>query len=558
MASVKVDTDKSSSRPYMGIIDQQGGGEAGEISPGSKDKKKPGFLKQIKSAFKLFVPKVYDSSGPYHVGVFDHYFKPRPGFDFKSAFYFTESEIEQEFFPTELMFRVYYPTEKDIEKGEKIDWLPEPIDCYSHGYASFSKTPNFFSNTIFNVLRPHIRQPAYHFPKLLNPELLSYSSPSVSGVESIHENTKPSDNIKESVQIDSDSSKEKVNTISTEQSNRSDRPNEKLFPVAVFSHGLAGNRTTYSAVCRELASYGFIVIAIEHKDGSASATFLRDQDKSLLFQDFEKFRVKKNKQLEKTPDFVPMLDFGPERLAFQKRKLKMRLDEIDEVVNLLYNLNSAEPTTRNSLDESKDTKDAQSTNGDNPFASIGLEGKMDINNMIIAGHSFGGALALETIKRNNTGFSNGSKPFKAAVLLDPWMFSVDKEVPELGIPTLVLRSEDFSQYTENYEQELEYFRISLDKGEAGSLLSTHSLFYSATIKKIKHQHFSDMYSILPWVAKLNKPKFDLDPHQALSITNNLIIEFLRISYSKDLHEHPDNLNTLAEFDKKNMDYISFD
>lgn len=39
--------------------------------------------------------------------------------------------------------------------------------------------------------------------------------------------------------------------------------------VVLFSHGLCGTRSMYSALCTELASQGYIVVAPEHTDGSA-------------------------------------------------------------------------------------------------------------------------------------------------------------------------------------------------------------------------------------------------------------------------------------------------
>ena len=42
----------------------------------------------------------------------------------------------------------------------------------------------------------------------------------------------------------------------------SDQP---LFPVIVYSHGMGSMRTTYTAICCDLASNGFVVGAMEHR-----------------------------------------------------------------------------------------------------------------------------------------------------------------------------------------------------------------------------------------------------------------------------------------------------
>ena len=47
------------------------------------------------------------------------------------------------------------------------------------------------------------------------------------------------------------------------------------WPVTVFSHGLAGSRNAYSYICGNLASYGTIVIALDHRDGSSPVQYVR-------------------------------------------------------------------------------------------------------------------------------------------------------------------------------------------------------------------------------------------------------------------------------------------
>ena len=39
----------------------------------------------------------------------------------------------------------------------------------------------------------------------------------------------------------------------------------RRWPLVVFSHGLGCARNIYSRVCYDLASYGFVVAAVEHR-----------------------------------------------------------------------------------------------------------------------------------------------------------------------------------------------------------------------------------------------------------------------------------------------------
>lgn len=46
----------------------------------------------------------------------------------------------------------------------------------------------------------------------------------------------------------------------------------KIVPI-IMSHGLTVTRHFYTALCAELASHGYIVLALDHHDGSCCHTF---------------------------------------------------------------------------------------------------------------------------------------------------------------------------------------------------------------------------------------------------------------------------------------------
>ena len=47
------------------------------------------------------------------------------------------------------------------------------------------------------------------------------------------------------------------------------------FPVIVFCHGLGAMRTTYSSICADLSSHGYVVASVEHTDQSACISLRR-------------------------------------------------------------------------------------------------------------------------------------------------------------------------------------------------------------------------------------------------------------------------------------------
>ncbi|VDN00073.1 unnamed protein product, partial [Onchocerca ochengi] len=73
----------------------------------------------------------------------------------------------------------------------------------------------------------------------------------------------------------------------------------------------------------------------------------------------------------------------------------------------------------------------------NDFAWSQFKGRLDTDRVFIAGHSFGGSTAIATAAALPTNIS-------AAVLLDGWMFPIDKELlTRVRQSILFMNAEDF-------------------------------------------------------------------------------------------------------------------
>lgn len=61
----------------------------------------------------------------------------------------------------------------------------------------------------------------------------------------------------------------KMNVIENADFIAHDMRSKPLIPI-IFSHGLSSNRTLHSGTCKDLASHGYIVLIMDHRDGTSS------------------------------------------------------------------------------------------------------------------------------------------------------------------------------------------------------------------------------------------------------------------------------------------------
>ncbi|XP_037541182.1 platelet-activating factor acetylhydrolase [Nematolebias whitei] len=323
-------------------------------------------------------------------------------------------------------FRLYYPCQ-ETEKAEKPDWVPSRE--YFNGLADFMKINRTLSETIFNYLFGSFKIPAY-----------------------------------------------------------TDAPfksNEKC-PVVIFSHGLGAFRTLYSAICAELASQGFIVASLEHRDQSASATYYfceeTESERSASAQD----------GLIKEWMYYRALRHNEREFPLRNKQVKQRAEECVLALDKLTQINSG-VAVQNVLRTE--------------FDWTTLENSMDLCRIAVMGHSFGGATAIEALCKE--------VKFKCGIALDAWMVPLDENIfPRVKQPIFFINSEKF-QWAGN---------ISRIRKLDSAVVQRKMI----TIRGTVHQSFPDFTFLTSnWIGKMMKLKGEIDPELAIDLSNKATLAFLQ-------------------------------
>ncbi|XP_075717077.1 platelet-activating factor acetylhydrolase isoform X2 [Rhinoderma darwinii] len=265
------------------------------------------------------------------------------------------------------------------------------------------------------------------------------------------------------------------------------KPGER-YPFVIFSHGLGAFRTLYSAFCIGLASQGFVVAAVEHRDESASATFyLRERSPAdNCGKDEERDTLEEVWLYNKSPK--P----GADEFPLRYEQIQKRADECLRALELMLNVNAGKPVT-NALPSK--------------FDWLRLKDSIDVQKVAVVGHSFGAATAIKALGRDSR--------FRCAVALDAWMFPLREEMfSTIHQPVIFINSEKF-QWVDN---------VLVMKKMDSSRVERKMI----TIKGSVHQSFPDFTFLTGYlIGKIFKLKGEIDPYVGMDIIVNVTLAFLQ-------------------------------
>ncbi|WVQ95156.1 hypothetical protein IAU59_002250 [Kwoniella sp. CBS 9459] len=369
----------------------------------------------------------------------------------------------------EVAYSVFYPASNEGGKGwfgsgsksssMGVSWVPEPFWGVIKGYEKFlsgktgqppSRGMKWLAGTL-GYIAGRLKIPVYPFAPLLPPTAPSSSSSASSS------------------------------SLSTR------------YPLVIFSHGLAGTRHTYSQFCAGLASEGYVVLSLEHRDGSGPAVCLPASEGAGGGAEIDTRDTKEGGALNESRvmHYIRQVDLkwaeGDDKSLthFRTLQLDIRSREIYEAYHsfkkLLTPSTDISSSPKASASVSDSGLDKKGVERRNEWIKS-LEGKVDAEDLRLTGHSFGGGTVLHILQTPSPDPLLPALPVKQAIALDPWLepiplpSSSTKAHPGMP-PLLVINSVGFTEWSDHFRR-----LVGMVKEAEGWLMS---------VQGVGHQSFSD-------------------------------------------------------------------
>ncbi|KAF9520716.1 hypothetical protein BS47DRAFT_1374626 [Hydnum rufescens UP504] len=239
------------------------------------------------------------------------------------------------------------------------------------------------------------------------------------------------------------------------------------WPLVIFSHGLAGGRAMYSHFCAELASEGYIVLAVEHRDGTGPSVRIRSNG---TFRTLHYLRVGDIVWGENIPDHP--LPLRSEQLVFRSAEVHETFRTFSHLIRGI-------------------SKDLVCETGGPAYDFSQWVDKVDINRLILAGHSFGASTTF-TIIRNPPPSSYAPLPISHALLLDPWLDPVPSTpVKPSHKPQLAIINSEVATLMKDHFRRLRDTVVDWNEDEKNTPATL------MTIVRARHGDFSDLSVLFP-------------------------------------------------------------
>ena len=377
-------------------------------------------------------------------------------------------------------FRIFYPCENQKENARPVRWIPSPqrpnLSAFARLLGAGSRASDFFS--YFPTILYYITIPAQRNAPLL---------------------TAPT--------------------------------SSKRWPVMMFSHGLAGNRNLYSHVCGSMASYGLVVIAMDHRDGSSPVQYIRATADTPS-------KIVDEIKISHSP--------SPEVYAARDKQLRIRCYEASLIHAALLKIDSGEKV--DNLDDNTSHSKKERVEVLSRFAN-----QLDVQTpgrITWAGHSFGACTTIQFLKSvfyakerpqnahsplivpTDPSLTSQITPASPVLLLDLWTLPLrsptqswlfERPLPSYtdssigGKNILSIMSQAFFKWTGNFND----VRRAIAPPKNFSGAKPH-LFYPATSQHFSQSDFGVLFPFL--TSKLLKTE---DPERILLLNTRAMVQVLR-------------------------------
>ena len=306
-----------------------------------------------------------------------------------------------------LAITLYYPSSLPLASPNRRPWarpwLPQPVSLIGEGYARLAGVPRLssvFTFALWALGSSTVIPGVVDAPILTGAEkVLTDEGSGAGGFGKIME--------------------------AAEQEHQELKRNEDFgtLPCVVFTHGMAGMSQSYAHYLGSIASHGYVVAAVEHRDGSGPGTIVHHPDGTE-----RKVWHLKLEDLEASPAITD--------LELKAAQLNFREAEISETIKLFARLNAGDAPVVN-------------LKPDSPRKSLpGFKHRLNLSAVTVAGHSYGATGVLQALKSAGT----KAMPLNGGIALDPGKGSgpLNKDI---DVPILVMQSGEWTEkQTEFYGQ----------------------------------------------------------------------------------------------------------